>query len=72
MIRYRFSLRISAGELQKYYQGSAQTLVVNSDCGKVIHLHVRYIRPFVNLSGVQGRFELQLTDQGQFHQLLPI
>ncbi|SDJ70563.1 Protein of unknown function [Ferrimonas sediminum] len=72
MSQYIFDLGISANQMQRYYQGQVQVVVVRSLQGKVIHLHPRFLRPFVSANGVHGRFKLTLDLNGQFNELIKI
>ncbi|USD39569.1 MULTISPECIES: DUF2835 family protein [Ferrimonas] len=72
MSQYIFDLSVTASQMQRYYQGQAQVVVVRSLQGKVIHLHPRFLRPFVSATGIHGRFRLTLDASGQFNELIKI
>ncbi|TKB50418.1 DUF2835 family protein [Ferrimonas sediminicola] len=66
---YLFDLSIGWQQMQRYYQGKAQVVVVRCLQGRVIHLHPRYLRPFLTARGIQGRFRLTLDADGRFADL---
>ncbi|ADN76081.1 conserved hypothetical protein [Ferrimonas balearica DSM 9799] len=72
MQRYQFDLRIPAQAMLRYYQGRAQLVVIRDRQGKVLHLHPRYLRPHLRPEGVVGSFELRLSQQGEFVELVRI
>lgn len=57
---YRFQISIPASEYIRYYQGSAQAVIVHSEDGRRIRLPANYFRSFVEPSGIYGRFEITL------------
>ncbi|WP_417349881.1 DUF2835 domain-containing protein [Ferrimonas sp.] len=66
---YVFDLAIGWQQMQRYYQGQAQVVIVRCLQGRVIHLHPRYLRPFLSARGIHGRFQLTLDNEGQFLNL---
>ncbi len=72
MQRYPFDIRLSAAEMMRYYRGQASLVVIRDRSGKVLHLHPRYLRPHLGPEGVVGSFELRLSEQGQFVELVRI
>ena len=70
MQKLRFSLNISAEQLLAYYQGSAKFVAVQSEDGRNVHFPVSELQSFVSHSGVQGRFEIQFTDEFKFLKLI--
>ncbi|MBY6185480.1 DUF2835 domain-containing protein [Marinobacter hydrocarbonoclasticus] len=72
MRRFQFDVRIPAQEMLRYYQGRAELVVIKDRAGKVLHLHPRYLRPHMGSAGVVGSFELRLTPNGEFIELVRI
>ena len=70
MRKLRFNLNISAEQLLAYYQGSAKYVAVQSEDGRNVQFPVSELQPFVSHSGVQGRFEIQFTDEFKFLKLV--
>ncbi|MBT3204161.1 MAG: DUF2835 domain-containing protein [Gammaproteobacteria bacterium] len=69
MQKLRFKLNISAEKLQAYYRGLAKFVAVQSEDGRNVQFPVSELQPFVSHSGVQGRFEIQFTDEFKFLKL---
>lgn len=64
--QYYFSLRISQQEFFKYYQGSADGVVVLSECGRRLRFPARRLRPFLTYKGIHGRFCLSVDSDNRF------
>jgi hypothetical protein len=60
--QYHFSLRISAADYLRYYQGGAQSVIVNTQQGLKVKFPASALRPYVTKDGVRGQFVL-LTDE---------
>jgi hypothetical protein len=60
------TLRMSLRRFQAYYEGTAKSVVVRADDGRVVQFPARVLRPFVTHSGIQGTFELTVTARHQF------
>ena len=60
--RYYFSLRISAADYLRYYQGSAQSVLVTTRQGLKVKFPAAALRPYVAKDGISGQFVL-LTDE---------
>ena len=58
---YNFSLRVSADDYLRYYQGGARNVVVNTHQGLRLRFPASALRPYVTKEGVSGQFVL-LTD----------
>ncbi|PYE34332.1 uncharacterized protein DUF2835 [Idiomarina fontislapidosi] len=70
MIEYRFSISMSYQEfIDIYYGGGAQHLVVRSDTNVRIAIPAGRMVPFVDSTGVSGRFIIQLDDNNKFVSL---
>lgn len=63
MQKMRFTVDISAEQIQSYYQGSAKFVRVQSDDGRTLKFPVSELQKFVSHTGVQGQFEIQFNDQ---------
>ena len=65
----RFSLSISPQELQRYYRGEAQSVVVLSDKGLRLQFPASLLRQFVKPGGVTGRFEIEYNELGRLIEI---
>ncbi len=70
MPRYRFSVQLSAAEVEDFYHGRAAWIQVRSQ-GKKIRLPWGHFRPFISHNGLHGQFELELDPQHRFVKLEP-
>jgi hypothetical protein len=59
---YHFNLRISAADYLRYYQGSAQSVVVTTHQGQRVKFPASVLRSYVTTDGISGQFVL-LTDE---------
>ena len=71
-MKLQFQLAIDAQQWLNYYQGNAQRVQCKASNGQWIHLHCRYLRPFVTSAGIFGQFELTLDRSGQFQKLVQL
>lgn len=69
-MKNQFSLRISASEMQRYYSGQAQRVVVTADNGQRLQFSAELLRQFVTRDGVQGWFEIEYDDTGRLQGLV--
>jgi hypothetical protein len=58
MRRFEFSVRVSADEFVRVYQGAVSHLVVRAVTGERVQIPAARFRPFVTPDGVTGRFVL--------------
>ena len=58
-----FTVSISRREYLRYYRGLAKDVIVRSRDGRRIQFPARYLRPFVDHSGVHGEFRLTVDDR---------
>ena len=65
----RFSLDISPEKYQRYYQGTAQFVYVQTDDGRSLKFPVTALHKFISHSGIQGRFEIEFNDQNKLINL---
>jgi hypothetical protein len=61
----RFSLSISADEIQKYYRGAACNIVTTSYDGRNVQFPANLALPYVTHSGIQGAFCLKYHNNGK-------
>jgi len=62
----RFSIDLPAEKILRYYQGTARHVLVKADDGRNVRLAAHHLRPFVDASGIHGRFELELDEHNKF------
>ncbi len=60
------SLRISAEEFQRLYQGTAKDVSALSVDAKRVHFPANILRPFVTHYGVEGTFVIHFDEQKRF------
>jgi uncharacterized protein DUF2835 len=61
----RFSLHISQEEVLRYYQGSANSVVVRAENGQRLQFPAEHIRPFIDQNGVQGTFSISYDNDNK-------
>lgn len=62
----RFKLNLSYDQYLSVYQGVAKTVSVIADDGRRIQFPAGNIQPFLTRQGIQGYFEIELTQQNKF------
>ncbi|MDY0291573.1 MAG: DUF2835 domain-containing protein [Desulfuromonadaceae bacterium] len=67
-----FHLHISADEFLRYYQGQASSVSVTADDGRRLRLPAVRFRPFLERTGVHGRFRLEFDANNKFISLTRI
>ncbi|MDX2479674.1 MAG: DUF2835 domain-containing protein [Desulfuromusa sp.] len=67
--QYYFRLQISQQEFLRYYQGTASSAKVISECGKRLHFPATRLRPFLSHTGINGRFLLTIDSNNRFINL---
>ena len=67
--QYFFRLQISQQQFLRYYQGSASSVQVVSECGKRLHFPAVRLRPFLSHTGINGRFLLTIDNNNRFVNL---
>ncbi|MFA6686896.1 MAG: DUF2835 domain-containing protein [Desulfuromonas sp.] len=67
-----FHLHISADEFLRYYQGQASRVRVTADDGRRLRLPAVRFRPFLERTGVHGRFRLEFDANNKFISLTRI
>lgn len=67
---YHFRMNISYQEFEKLYRAPNTVAKVLSEEGLMIQLPAMRFTSFFTQLGVRGYFELQLTDENKFQQLI--
>ena len=67
--QYYFRLQLTQQRFLQYYQGSASSVQVVSECGKRLHFPAVRLRPFLAHTGISGRFLLTSDDNNRFINL---
>lgn len=62
----RFHLNLSYDQYLSVYQGIAKTISVTADDGRRIVFPAGNMQRFLNKSGIQGHFEMELSAQNKF------
>jgi hypothetical protein len=62
----RFALNISADQYVNVYKGRARNISVVAEDGRRVEFVALKVKPFLTRDGIQGWFELQVTDQHRF------
>ncbi len=70
MLTLRFYLNLTAEQIQSYYSGSVKFVAVRSEDGINLRFPVSELQPFVEHSGVEGKFEIQFTEDNKFLRLI--
>ena len=70
MISYHFRINIPYQSFEKLYRVPNTVVKVRSEQGSMIQIPAMRFVPFFTQLGVRGYFELQLTDENKFHQLI--
>jgi hypothetical protein len=69
MTELQFRLHLTREEALRYYQGQASTVVALASNGQTISFPAQHIRPFVNVAGVNGLFQIRFDDS---HKLVAL
>jgi len=62
----RFSIDIDYDQYLSVYQGITKSITVVAEDGRSINFPAVNIQRFLTQSGIQGRFEMELTDRNKF------
>jgi hypothetical protein len=62
----RFSLQLSYDQYLQVYQGSAKNISVQAEDGRRIAFPARNVQSFLTKEGIQGYFEMELTNENKF------
>ena len=64
--RYVVELAISAEEIRRLYEGTANVVVARDRLsGRTVRFPANRLRPFVSEAGVYGRFELEVDAENR-------
>ncbi|MFW2373594.1 MAG: DUF2835 domain-containing protein [Gammaproteobacteria bacterium] len=72
MTSMRFSLNISAEQYQRYYQGSARSVIVTTEEGRTLKFPANALQQFVTHDGIQGHFEIRFDDQNKLQSVIKL
>ena len=72
MTSMRFSLNISAEQYQRYYKGSARSVIVSTEDGLTLKFPASALQQFVTLDGIQGHFEIRFDDQNKLQSVIKL
>jgi hypothetical protein len=67
-----FSLQLSYGQYLRVYQGAAKQISVIADDGRRIAFPAGNIQSFLTKDGIQGYFEMKLTEKNKFVSLVKL
>ena len=65
MRKMRFSLRLSAEEYQRYYQGSAKAVIVTAEDGRTLRFPANALQKFITHAGISGHFEILFDENNK-------
>ena len=65
----RFSLNISAEQYQRYYQGSARSVIVSTEDGRTLKFPANALQQFVTHDGISGHFEIIFDDNHKLNRV---
>jgi hypothetical protein len=57
-----FRLGLTAEQMRSHYEGVARQVVVRASDGRRVQFPAQWLRRFVTLDGVNGRFEMRFDD----------
>ncbi|MCB1763926.1 MAG: DUF2835 domain-containing protein [Gammaproteobacteria bacterium] len=64
-IRIRFRIALTADAFLRHYQGSARAVIVRAEDGRRIQIPAVNLRPFLLRDGINGEFELTLSEHNK-------
>lgn len=67
-----FRLYISAEDYLRYYQGRAHSIVATGEDGRRVKLPAVKFRPYLDRTGIHGRFRLEFDQNFKFVSLTRI
>jgi hypothetical protein len=65
MQTYYFNLSLAYDSCESLYQPGRNTVVITAENGKRVQLPVKNLRPFIQRTGLRGRFRLVINDQNK-------
>lgn len=72
MTSMRFSLNISAEQYERYYQGSARSVIVTTEDGRTLKFPANALQQFVTHDGIHGHFEIRFDDQNKLQSVIKL
>ncbi len=69
MANVTVTVRISAEEYLRWYQGSAHTVLAYTDEGKKVRFPANILQRFVQRDGINGRFCIAFDTDGKFQSV---
>lgn len=64
-----FSLAITPEAYLQYYRGAAKAVIVQAEDGRRIQFPAESLKPFIQTSGIHGRFRLIFDKNHKFQKL---
>jgi hypothetical protein len=68
----RFSLQISYDQYLRVYQGTAKNISVVADDGRRIAFPAGKVQSFLTRDGINGYFEMVITSENNFIELIKL
>ena len=69
---YRFSIQINQQQYSRYYRGAASAVEVFAENGQRLRFPASRLRPFLSHTGISGRFQLTVSEDNRFIELIKI
>ena len=66
---FTFSMRITADEYERYYQGTVRNILVMTHQGVRVQFPASAVRPFVTEEGVSGNFMITMDANNKLTSL---
>jgi len=63
---FLFSLRLTAEQYLRVYQGTAKRISVIANDGRRIEFPAQNIQKYLTHDGISGKFEMELTSENKF------
>ena len=63
--KIQFSLGITPDQYRSYYHGSAKFVHVQAEDGRSLQFPASELQRFVTHTGIQGRFEIEFSDENK-------
>ncbi|EKE72185.1 DUF2835 family protein [Gallaecimonas xiamenensis] len=72
MRQFVVSFAFDYSELEAAYQRPDSRLLVRARCGQLLSIPFRHLRPYLQGSGLHGRFAVELDSQNRIQRLYPL
>ena len=72
MRSYFFSLSVPYDQCENLYITGQNTVILTADSGERIQLPTMNLRPFVDRSGLKGRFKLVIDDKNKVKSFVKV